>query len=186
MPWLLSLSFMFSEFIHVVAGLVPLLWLFSSSVVSNSLRPHGLQHARLPCPSLSPGVCSNSCPLSQWCHSSISSSVIPFSSCPWSFPASESFPMSRLFTSGVKVLEIYGVEFLHRVLKIFFKFNVPLYVYTTFCLSVQALMDILVSAPWLSWLVLLWTTMYKYLFKYLFKYQFFWVCAYEWNYWIIW
>ena len=64
------------------------------------LRPHGLQHARLPCPSPNSGACSNSCPLSQWCHSTISSSVIPFSSCPQSFPASGSFLMSRLFASG--------------------------------------------------------------------------------------
>ena len=62
--------------------------LSSSSVGSDSLRPHGLQHARLPCPSPSPGACSNSCPLSQWCHPTISSSVAPFSSCPQSFPAS--------------------------------------------------------------------------------------------------
>jgi len=63
-------------------------------------RPHGLQHARLPCPSLPPRVCSNSCPVSQWCHPIISSFVVPFSSCPQSFPASESFPMSWLFASG--------------------------------------------------------------------------------------
>ena len=63
-------------------------------------RPHGLQHARLPCPSLSPRVCSDSCPLSQWCHPNISSSVIPFSSCLQSFPASGTFPMSQLFAPG--------------------------------------------------------------------------------------
>ena len=62
--------------------------------------PYGLQYTRLPCPSLSPGVCSNSCPLSQWCYPTISSFVVPFSPCPQSFPASGSFPMSRLFTSG--------------------------------------------------------------------------------------
>ena len=62
--------------------------------------PHGLQHARLPCPSLSPRVCSNSCPLSWWCHATISSSVVPVSSCLQSFPASGSFPMSWLFASG--------------------------------------------------------------------------------------
>ena len=67
---------------------------------SNSLWPHGLQHTRLPCPSPSPGVCSDSCPLSQWCHPITSSSVTPFSSCPKSFPASGPFPMSQLFTSG--------------------------------------------------------------------------------------
>ena len=73
-----------------------LLLLFSHSVVSDSLRPHGLQHARLPCPSLSPGVCSNSCPLSHWCHSIISFSVVHFF-CLLSFPASGSFPMSQVF-----------------------------------------------------------------------------------------
>ena len=73
---------------------------FSHSVVSNSLQPHGLQHARPPCPSPTPGVYSNSCPLSWWCHPTISSSVIAFSSCLQSFPASMSFPRSQLFTSG--------------------------------------------------------------------------------------
>ena len=73
--------------------------LFSHSVVSNYLRPHGLQHPR-PCRLLSPGVCSNSHPLSRWCHPTISSSVIPFSFCLQSFPASWSFPMSQLFASG--------------------------------------------------------------------------------------
>ena len=68
--------------------------------MSDSLRPHGLQHARLPCPSPTPGACSNSCPLSQWGHPTISSSVIPFSSCLPSFPASGSFPISQFFTSG--------------------------------------------------------------------------------------
>ena len=72
---------------------------FIRSVVSNSLQPHGLQHARLPCPSPTPGVYSNSCPLSQWCHPTISSSVVPFSSCLPSFPASESFQMSQFFAS---------------------------------------------------------------------------------------
>ena len=65
-----------------------------------ALWPHGLQHARLPCPSLLAGVCSNSCPLSQWCHPTISSSVALFSSCPQSFPTFGSFPVSQLFTSG--------------------------------------------------------------------------------------
>ena len=69
-------------------------------VVSNSLQFHGLQHARIPCPSPSPGACSNSCPSSRWCHPTISSSVNSFSSYPQSFPASGSFPMSQLFTSG--------------------------------------------------------------------------------------
>ena len=74
--------------------------LFSHSVESDFLWPHGLQHAKLPCPSPYPWTCSNSCPLSQWCHSTISSSVIPFSFCLQSFPASRAFLMSQLFASG--------------------------------------------------------------------------------------
>ena len=73
---------------------------FSCSVGSNSLRPHESQHARPPCPSTTPGVHSDSRQLSPWCHPAISSSVVPFSSCPQSLPASESFPMSQLFTWG--------------------------------------------------------------------------------------
>ena len=73
---------------------------FSHSVLSNSLWPHGLQHARPSCPSPTPGVYPNSCPLSQWCHPTISSSVVPFSSCLQSFPASGSFQMSQFFASG--------------------------------------------------------------------------------------
>ena len=72
---------------------------FSCSVVSDSLRPRGLQHVRLPCPSPIPGACSTSCPLSPWCHPTISSPVIPFS-CLQSYPASGSFPVSQLFESG--------------------------------------------------------------------------------------
>ena len=72
---------------------------FTHSVVSNSLRPYELQHARPPCLTPTPGVYPNSCPLSQWCHPTISSSVVPFS-CPQSFPASGSFQMSRFFASG--------------------------------------------------------------------------------------
>ena len=72
----------------------------SHSVVSDSLQPHELQHARLPCPSPTPRACSKSCPLSQWCHPTISFYVVPFSSSPPSFPASGSFPMSQFFTSG--------------------------------------------------------------------------------------
>ena len=73
---------------------------FSRSVVSDSLRPHEPQHARPSCPSPTPRVYTDSCPLSQWCHPAISSSIIPFSSCPQSFPASGSFQMSQLFASG--------------------------------------------------------------------------------------
>ena len=72
---------------------------FSRSVMSDSLQPHELQHARPPCPSPTPGVHSNSCPSSQWCHPAISSSVIPFSSCPQSLPASESFPIKSSLIS---------------------------------------------------------------------------------------
>ena len=81
-----------------MTDLIPLL--FSCSVVSDSLRPCGLQDARLPSPLPISRTCSNSCLLSHWCHSTILSSVIPFSSCSQSFPASGSFPVSRLFTSG--------------------------------------------------------------------------------------
>ena len=73
---------------------------FSRSVVSDSLRPHELQHARPPCPTPTLRAHSDSRPSSQWCHPAISSSVVPFSSCPQSLPASESFPMSQLFTWG--------------------------------------------------------------------------------------
>ena len=73
---------------------------FSHLVVSDSLRPHELQHTRPSCPSPTSGVYSNSCPLSWWCHPTISSSVVPFSSCPQSFAASGSFQMSQLFASG--------------------------------------------------------------------------------------
>ena len=86
-------------------NLKPLKWnslisQFRCSVMSNSLPPHGLWHARLPCLSPTPGACSNSCPLSRWCHPTISSPVVPFSSCLQSFPASGSFQMSQFFTSG--------------------------------------------------------------------------------------
>ena len=73
---------------------------FSCSVVSNSFQPHELQHTRPPCPSPTPRVHPNSCPSSRWCHPAISSSVVPFSSCPQSLPASRSFPMSQLFAWG--------------------------------------------------------------------------------------
>ena len=73
---------------------------FSHSVMSNSLWPHESQHARPPCPSPTPRVHPNPCPLSRWCHPTISSSVVSFSSCPQSFPALGSFPVSQLFTSG--------------------------------------------------------------------------------------
>ena len=73
---------------------------FSCSVVSDSLRPHESQHTRPPCPSPTPGVYSNPCPSSRWCHPAISSSVVPFSSCPQSLPASGSLPMSQLFALG--------------------------------------------------------------------------------------
>ena len=79
---------------------------FSSSVVSNSLWPHGLQHTRSPCPSSTPGVYPDSCPLSRWCHPTISSFVVPFSSHLQSFPASGSFQMSQFFASGGQTIEV--------------------------------------------------------------------------------
>ena len=84
---------------YIISSKVLLLQL-SCSVVSNSLRPHGLQHARLPCPSPTPEACSNSCPSSCWCHPTISHSIIPLSSCLHSFPASGSFSMSQFLASG--------------------------------------------------------------------------------------
>ena len=95
--WLMFSVFLVSvQFSHSIMVSVQ----FSHSVMSDSLWPHRLQHARPPCPSPTPGVYSNSCPLSWWCHPAISSSVIHFSSCLQSFPASGSFPRSQLFTSG--------------------------------------------------------------------------------------
>ena len=79
---------------------------FSRSVMSDSLWPHGLQHARPPCPTPTPGVNSNSCSSSRWCHPAISSSVVPFSSCLQSFPASGSFQMSQLFESGSQSIAV--------------------------------------------------------------------------------
>ena len=94
---------MYSWYAERIKNNIPLLNfhqnIFSRSVMSDSLRPHGLQHAWPPCPSATPRVYSNSCPLSRWCHPTISSSVVPFSRLQ-SFPASGSFPMSQLFTSG--------------------------------------------------------------------------------------
>ena len=92
-PWILFYTISFSSV------------QFSRSVVSDSLRPHESQHTRPPCPSPTPGVHSDSRPSSRWCHPTISSSVVPFSSCLQSFPASGSFQMSQLFTSGGQVLE---------------------------------------------------------------------------------
>ena len=105
-PNMLSLRYIQNQFtkhlieLYGLSGCISTLLFFSRLLVSNSLWPHELQHTRLPCPSLSPRVCSNPCPLSQWYYPTISSSVIPFSSCPQSFPASGSFQMSQLLTSG--------------------------------------------------------------------------------------
>ena len=85
---LLSSNVTLGKSVSSVTQSCPILW------------PHGLQHTRLPCPSPTPEACSDSCPLSWWCHPTISSSVVPFSSCPQSFPASGSFPMSQFFASG--------------------------------------------------------------------------------------
>ena len=97
-----------TAFIHCICFSFPCLFFFSPlfsvqircSLMSNSLQPHGLQYARPPCTSPGPRVYSNSCPLSQSCHPTTSSSIIPFSSCLQSFPASGSFPLSQLFASG--------------------------------------------------------------------------------------
>ena len=87
---------------------------FSRSVVSYSLRPHESQQARPPCPLLTPGVHSSSCPSSQWWHPAISSSVVPFSSCPQSLPASGSFPMSQLFAWGGQSIGVSASASVHQ------------------------------------------------------------------------
>ena len=92
---------------------------FSRSVVSDSLRPHELQHARPPCPSPTPGACSNSCPSSQWCHPTISSSVIPFSSCLQSFPTSGSFLMSQFSN---KVAQVFEFQLQHQSFQWIFRY----------------------------------------------------------------
>ena len=96
MEWLHLWLMVINLFILATFSLVQV----NSSVIPNSLWPHGLQHTRLPCPPPTPGAFSNSCPSSRWCHPTISSSVAPFSSCLQSFPASRSFQMSQFFTSG--------------------------------------------------------------------------------------
>ena len=83
---------------------------FSRSVMSDSLQPHGLKHIRPPCPSPTPRGYSHSCPLSWWCHPTISSSVVPFSSCLQSFPASRSFPINQFFASGGQSTEVSASE----------------------------------------------------------------------------
>ena len=95
---------------------------FRCSVVSNSLWPHGLQHAKLPCPSPIPRPCSKSFPLSWWCYPTVSSSAIPFSSCLWSFPASGFFPVNQFLASGAKVLKLQ----LHHVLPMTIQYWFPL------------------------------------------------------------
>ena len=87
------------------------LLLFHCEVLSDSLRPHEPQHARLPCPSLSPRICSNWCSLHWWCHLTISSSVTPFSSCPQYFPGSGSFAMSWLFASSGQSIRVSALVF---------------------------------------------------------------------------
>ena len=101
MEWFMQLTSKSWELKCVLRGrMIKKCLLFSRSVVFDSLWPHGLKHAKPACPSPSPGACSNSCPLSQWCHPAISSSVVPFSSCIQSFPVLGSFLMSQLLASG--------------------------------------------------------------------------------------
>ena len=116
-PWLICL--LHSIHWNMENNCLLLSLLFSCQVVSHCLWPHGLQHTRLPCPSPTPGAYSSSCP-SRWCHPTISSSVAPFSSCLQSFPASRSFPMSRLFSSGGHSI---GASALASVLHWMFRVN---------------------------------------------------------------
>ena len=117
-PLLFILSVCRSSLYLWILSLCPLYWkyfpylLFHHPVLSNSLWPHGLQHARPPHCSSSPGVCQNSCSLHWWCHPAILSSDTLFSSCPWSFPASETFPVSCLFTSDDQNTEASVYDFL--------------------------------------------------------------------------
>ena len=116
---------------------------FSSvgSVVSNFLWPHEQQHARPPCPSPTPGAHPNPCPLSRWCHPTISSSVVPFASCSQSFPASGSFQMSQLFASGGQSIGVSAstsyAEFHYMLIFIFFIYLHPLFSYEYHALSRQ-------------------------------------------------
>jgi len=120
---------------------------FSRSVVSDSLRPHESQHTRPPCPSPTPGVHSDSRPSSQWCHPAISSSVVPFSSCPQSFPASESFPMSQLFAWGGQSTGISALaSLLHYILESSaphekFNFSVVLVPFATYFFFLEVYRD---------------------------------------------
>ena len=98
---------------------------FSCSVVSNSSWPHGVQHARPPCPSPTPRVYSNSCPLNWWCHPTISSSVVPFSSCLQSFPASGSFQMNQFFASGGLSIGIFNCVNHKKLWKILQEMGIP-------------------------------------------------------------
>ena len=101
-----QLCFLSSFLYHLESLIIFFSIQFSRSVVSDSLRPHESQHARPPCPSTTPGVHSDSRPSSQWCHPAISSSVVPFSSCPQSLPAYGSFPVSQLFAWGGKNIAV--------------------------------------------------------------------------------
>ena len=94
----------------VISALYWIIVQFSCSVMSDSLHSHGLHHTRLPYTLPSPRACSNSCPSSWWCHSTISSSVLPFSSCLQSFPASGSFPVSQFFTSDGQIIGVSASE----------------------------------------------------------------------------
>ena len=117
---------------------------FSLSVMSDSLRPHGLQHARPPCPSPTPGAHSNSCPSSRWHHPTISSSVVPFLSCLQSFPASGSIPMSQFFASGGQRTGVSATAFSHAIMT--FINHGDLQVCSELCISLPCLILLPLSA----------------------------------------
>ena len=135
-----------TKFNFLITTFAILLLLFSHSVVSNSFWPHGLQDARLPCASLSPGACSNSCPLSWWCHPTISSSVTSFSSCLQCFPVSGSFPRSRLFSNGQSI----GASASASVLPSFY-YN---YYFTILLLSMLLRLFIPITPVWWKYYIL--------------------------------
>ena len=114
-----TLAPVLSTVLFIQTSLVFSLIQFSRSVMSDSLQPHGLQHARLPCPSPIPGACSNPCALSLWCYSTISSSVVPFASCLQSFPASGSFPIS----SPHQVAKVLEFQLQHQSFQWIFRTN---------------------------------------------------------------
>ena len=122
---------------------------FGCSVISDYLQSHGLQHARLPCPSPSPGACSNSCPLIPWCHPTASCSVIPFSSCLQSFPISGSILMSQLFASGGQITGVSASASILPMNLLWVRKDRP-YIKCSYCKKDKTAMNILFTCSFIS------------------------------------